>query len=278
MKEKILVFSHIPKTAGMNLHSILRKYYGINHVSIYSTNGQLNGQTYTPYKFIKKLLKSFSHIKSIGGHGLKAWVDYKELENCFKWYTFLRNPESRVISHYQHQTLRQIHTRSFEDFLKHKPYHNWSVKMIAGEENITKAKEILHEKFCFVGLTESFNESLLIMQQKMDLPDFDPRYSARINVATSNSIAEDITENLYRYQDLIQFSNSLDIELYEYVKNILFPKQIVQYGGEEKMKADLKIFTEPYIPTVNDQINLVSNFLFRNILIKPSEKLFAEYQ
>jgi hypothetical protein len=264
MKEPIIVFSHIPKTAGMNLHSILRRHFGINHLGINSSSGK----KYTTYESLKQVLTSFPHLKSIGGHGMQAWVDYKEFEQRLKWYTFLRKPLERVLSHYQHQTLRKTHHRTFEEFLNNKPYQNWSVKMLAGEDNIDKAKQILHEKFLFVGLTERFNESLLLMRKNLQLQNFDPRYTVKVNVAKSNSIAAEIKENLSRYEDMIYVSNRLDMELYTYAETVIFPEQLIKYGGIEKMNEDMQIFTESYKPTIYHHYNTLSNFLFRNAIVK----------
>jgi hypothetical protein len=253
----------------MNLHSILRRHYGIYHLGLNSSKGK----RYTSYESLKRTLTLFPHLKSIGGHGMKAWVDYKELEDRLKWYTFLRKPVDRVISHYQHQTLRKTHHRTFEEFLKNKPYQNWSVKMIAGEDNLEKAKQILHEKFLFVGLTEQFNESLLLMRKNLQIVGLDPRYAKKVNVAKTNNIAADIKESLFKFADLIHTSNSLDIELYEYVREVIFPEQLIQYGGQKKMDEHMQIFAKAYEPTLYHQYNTFSNFLFRNTIVKISMKI-----
>lgn len=272
-EKPINVFSHIPKTAGMNLHSLLRRYYGINYLIISSSKGK----RYTTYESLKSVLHMFPNLKSIGGHGMQHWINYKELESRLRWYTFLRWPVDRVISHYQHQTLNKTHQRTFEDFLKNTPYHNWSVRMIAGEENLDKAKQILDEKFSFVGLTERFNESLVIMGTILQMDGFDPRYKSKVNVAKTNTIASDLKKNLLAYNDLILASNSLDIELYKYVESKIFPMQIDAYGGKEKLDKDLAAFTFPFKPSLSHQFNTFSNFLFRNTIVKPCIKFTNKF-
>ncbi|MBE0650876.1 MAG: hypothetical protein IH595_08535 [Bacteroidales bacterium] len=97
-------------------------------------------------------------------------------------------------------------------------------KDIAGSEDLEKAKFILAEKYAFVGLTEKFQESLSALNYYLPYA-LDTNYVKKKNVAVNNEIKNSILINP-KYVEMLKQANNLDIELYKYVKNELYPKLI----------------------------------------------------
>ena len=213
----MIVFSHIPKTAGTSFNTMLRRYFGSSLMAArYRAN---SGGTLYRYEDLKYDAKLYSNLKCLSGHGLKPFHHFKEFEQQMKWYTFLREPTSRFVSHYVHQ--RTSGNADFEIGLREWAgkfdRQNWCVRMIAGEEDVEAAKQILEEKFYFVGLVEEFATSVVRFCQCFDLPDFDSRIPKPKMVARSKAVKKEIECNLDQYRDLIAEQNFLDKKLYEFV-------------------------------------------------------------
>lgn len=60
------------------------------------------------YQDLKKDARLFRRLKCITGHGLKPFVDFREYESRLRWFTFLRDPKKRFISHYIHQQTSDV--------------------------------------------------------------------------------------------------------------------------------------------------------------------------
>lgn len=104
---------------------------------------------------------------------------------------------------------------SFDDFLAEEKFSNFMTKRLAGSYDLEKAKERLNTSFSFVGLTEFFDQSLLIMKYRLFDEDFDLAYQKR-NVAKSYQPESLSEEHIQRVQE----NNQLDLELYGHAKDI----------------------------------------------------------
>lgn len=216
-------FCHIPKTAGTTLNYLLQKNFGSDLNNIIPRNG-----TNYLYGDLKKDQFLYKNAKCISGHGLKPFIDYKEFNKQLKWFTFLRDPIQRFVSQYIHQqtsSLTQYHM-PIEKWAKKYARSNWQVKWIAGEEDFDAAKQILEEKFVFIGLTEKFNESLIglkgVIQNNFDITYGKPKMQVRDD-SLKNELLVEKYESLYPFY---KEQNDLDIKLYDFVKDKLYPIQV----------------------------------------------------
>lgn len=107
---------------------------------------------------------------------------------------------------------------------------NRQVRALAGEENLDKAIEFLETRVGFTGLTEQFDESLVLFRKWVNHDQFDIGY-APVNVAGKNEIRQQIISSESQFA-LIQESNQLDTRLYEYVKSEIYPRQQREFGPE----------------------------------------------
>jgi len=215
-------------------------------------------------------LKLNPFVRSISGHSLKPFVNFGELETRLRWYTILRDPRARFISHYQHYHNKQIPGRAltFHEWMRTQVRQNWMVRMIAGEEDVDAAKQIIDNKLLFVGLVEHFNESLLLFRSSMGLCNLNIDYNMPVNAAKSSKAKNDIVGNIDVYEDEILENNNLDIILYDYVKDKIWPRQIENYG-DDRLKSDLKEEFRQRHPTMKAKCNEWAYGAYRNLVYKP---------
>jgi Sulfotransferase family len=164
-------------------------------------------------------------LRSIAGHNL---IDPLKLSVSDPFYmTFVREPVARVFSYYQDSVRKGNNRTTFEEMMRmNENCENLQVKMMAGERNLDKAKRFL-EKCTFVGLTEKFDLSLHILKRlvpcKLNLNYKKRRYY------NDNSIKKSL-ENDNRMIEIAREYNNLDIELYSFAVNEVFPKLCARAG------------------------------------------------
>jgi hypothetical protein len=216
----MIVFLHIPKTAGSTFQFILENTFGISACHTNHTKQKTFRQD--DLEFARKF---FPRMKSLAGHNL---VDPLSLNVPEAFHmTFLREPVARVFSHYQDSVLNGGNQSSFEENLSHNEYlENLHVKLMAGERNLDKAKRYL-ERCSFVGLTEKFNLSLHVLGKLSPCP-LNLKYKRR-RTAPDNTIRKPLAEDP-RMVELVRERNQLDIALYDFAIREIFPKFCEQAG------------------------------------------------
>src|SRR5450759_4145059 len=154
----MIVFLHIPKTAGSTFQFIIANRFGVSACHTNHTKKKVFGQA--DFDFAKKF---FLRLRSIAGHNLIDPLNIS-IPNPF-YMTFLREPVARVFSQYQDSVIGGGNQLSFEECMRTvEIYENLQVKLIAGGRNLDKAKFFL-ERCDFVGLTEKFDLSLAVLKQ-----------------------------------------------------------------------------------------------------------------
>lgn len=217
----MIVFLHIPKTAGTTMRFILANSFGIRHCHTNNTKTD----HFTPDDF--RLAQSiFPKMTSMAGHNL---IDPPSLQVPDPYYiTFLREPITRVFSGYQDSVLRGVNTKTFEESIVMKDaLRNLQVRLIAGAEDLDKAKLFIDKKCHFVGLTASFDLSLSVLLKLCPYP-IKPAYKRRI-VATDNTIKKSLQADDKMVQ-LATEHNSLDVALYEFATTEIFPRLCEEAG------------------------------------------------
>ena len=218
----MIVFLHIPKTAGSTFQFILENTFGLS--ACHSNHAKKPVFQQDDFAFAQKF---FPRMKSLAGHNL---LDPLALDLPAPFHvTFLREPVARTFSHFQDSVLTARKTWTFEEFLQQThddQVDNLHVRLMAGELNLDKAKKYL-EHCDFVGLTEKFDLSLHILQKLSPLT-LNLNYKRR-RTARTNAVRQPVDTDP-RMIELAREHNRLDLALYDFAVREIFPKFCARTG------------------------------------------------
>lgn len=236
--QPFLIFLHIQKTGGITLQRILRRKIGsplIKRAANLITNRN------QPSGVIETLRSKKISDRYMIGHF--CYGIHRYLPQPYTYMTFLREPVSRIISLYEYSRTnptayyhKYAKNKTLEEFALQTPLmelDNGQVRFLAGDENdffinrtpygqctdelLELAKNHIEQNFSFVGLTEYFDQSVLLLSQVMS---WNSCFYLRRN--TSKAGAKQLISGELKAK--IAEQNSLDCQLYEYSKNIFFQK------------------------------------------------------
>lgn len=232
-----VIFLHLPKTGGTTLQHILRRCYSRNQVCTFKdSNREAEIE-----KFKQLPPKKRERFRLIQGH--LSFGFHRHLVGDSIYVTFLREPVARVRSfyyyaksqpdHYLHSLLKNDQV-DLKGLLKERTattheLFNLQTSMIAGEgwedpekvadrAALEQAKENLRNHFV-VGLTEEFDASLQRMAQRFG---WDVKSYTKKNVTEGKPQAENLDDETLA---LIQKANALDIELYQFARELFEAQQ-----------------------------------------------------
>ncbi|MCH8148855.1 MAG: sulfotransferase family 2 domain-containing protein [Planctomycetes bacterium] len=265
--ERIIVFSHIPKTAGMTVQLLLRRHFGLRHLDL------PKGFIYTE-ALLKRDLRLNPLVRSLAGHSLRPFVDFGALQDRLVWYTFLRDPVQRFISHYQHAVEKEGVQTPFDVWLRAPANSNWHVRMLAGREDLERAKEVLSQTVTCVGLMERFNESLLLIRHSLGIPELKLSYGVPRNTARRSDLRQRIRNECDRHRAEVMERNALDGALYDYAVEVLYPAQVERYG-RQRLDEDLERAFSGRVSTVPSAIRYWQSALFRKMFFLPITKVLG---
>lgn len=235
MNREFIAFVHIEKAAGTTLNHILRLNFFLKHCDVRPLS-KYRIDTFS-CSDLKKYIQINPFIKSISGHSIKP---YSNLKNEFdiKYITIFRNPSERYVSQYLYLKKIGRINYTFESFLSDERYSNFQIKKISRNENFNEAKKVLEKTFLLIGVTEEFDKFLVQLQNKITDFQFLPFYSKQ-NITNMGS-GNPQKKLLKNYNSKIQERNAKDIELYQFVKNVIIPKQDQAFNP--KVHTDIESF------------------------------------
>ena len=108
---------------------------------------------------------------------------------------------------------------------------------LAGEPDVAAAKQLIAAKVRFVGLLERFNESMAMLPEAVGNSELRIRLAKPRNTSITGATVNRINEDAERYHDMICEKNALDSELYRWVEEDLFPRQVAQFGADRLSDA-----------------------------------------
>jgi len=211
-----LISIHIPKSAGTSFRRTLEKVYGKRNVLRIDIVGKQNRRI----RFDDKLVTNPSipnHIRVIHGHfNYEQLLEHFEISSDIPIITWLRRPESRVISDYFYlekqlksntnergeRILRRMQ-RSLMEYARLEKFQNLMTRYMRGMKL---------EDFFFIGIVENYSDDLKILAQKLNWR-IDPEY----NVNKSGNYKDRVSEE---HREAIRQMNIQDVQLYESVVNL----------------------------------------------------------
>jgi hypothetical protein len=266
--QPFIIFLHIQKTGGITLQRILRRKIGsplIKRATNLISNRNQSSEV------IEMLRSKRATDRYIIGHF--CYGIHRYLPQPYTYMTFLREPVSRIISLYDYSRTnptayyhKYARNQTLEEFALQTPLmelDNGQVRFLAGDENdyfinrtpygqcneelLELAKSHIDQNFSFVGLTEYFDQSALLLSKVML---WNSCFYLRRNT-TKTGTKQLVSDKL---KAKIAEQNSLDCQLYEYSKNILFQqleKHKIDQKKVEKFQSNNKHFNNYISPFYN---------------------------
>ncbi len=247
---------HIPKNAGTTFESILSNNF-LEIVKIYNPK---HNRFFTDVEILA-IDNFFSRSECVAAHHFALPVNYNNHKKEYKLITFLRDPVSRANSFFNYTMMykkdffinylnypgKEINIYEYVKFVtsentnvatEHKKIiSNWQTYVFDRDLNIEAAKRRLIDEVYFAGITERFDESLLILKWLLEKDGV--KFS--INYVSKNRTKKKYRNDIFikKASDELKRLNALDYELYDFANKQL-DHLILQYG--DKFNRDLNKF------------------------------------
>jgi hypothetical protein len=238
MTDPIAIFIHIPKTAGTTLHGLIWRHYPPETVYTVDWVAHSLNDLATLDAGRKSQIRIVTGHIDFGVHDL--------LPGSYTYFTILREPIDLVISYYYyicrafdhpHHRLATQPGMTLEKFMDSKidsSLYNIQTRMLAGKhavlppgecssELLDTAKRNLRDHFSVVGLTEEFDQTLLLLRREFHWRNL---LYAKMNVTHRRPVRDDLSPSV---RAAITAANEFDFELYDYARS-LFQERIRDYG------------------------------------------------
>jgi hypothetical protein len=247
---EVILFNHIPKSAGSTMKQVLWRAVGSDRVLPSLVHREHRERVAAIATELDRDLDGRYAIASHVGCGVEERLPAR---HAYPAFTFLRDPIERTLSRYWHYrsgpgspdpARRLREGMSLEEFLEETTMHSYNAQtgFLGGlwarhhldDEPLTRARfdrKLLAEAkreleaHRVVGLTERFDETLFLLRRSFGWPLHKTTYR-RANVGAARRQAPRPSE---RELEAVRASNELDIELYELARE-LFEARLASEG------------------------------------------------
>jgi hypothetical protein len=243
---RVLVFLHLPRTAGTTLARFLRSKFAPAEVfHPYLAAGETLAEQLPALRALSRRTRDRLRLV-LAGHA--EFGQHEALGSSVRYLTVTRNPVDRVVS-----TYRFLHDHpddplypqvvgegmSLASFVRSKSakgINDWQVRCLAGvprnapewgSDVLEKAKRNIEEHFAVVGVTERFPEMIVLLGRLFGWRDL---HYATLNTSSSTAPCTDEDRRL------ILERNQLDQKLHEFV-SMRFNEQLESFSN---LEADLR--------------------------------------
>ena len=222
---------------------------------------------------LRRVRRVYRDLRGIAGHNVRPYSDLDAACPDIRYFTFLRDPVKRWLSHYKNKAL----TYGREDFDRWASAawtHDFQTRTFAGEANAQKAIDLLSSRVRFVGLTEFFDESLLMLGRWLGEPGFRPEYRPvnRLEEKSRDRDAARAKADLGYLEEpavreRLREINALDQQVYDYALREHCARQRAAYDGD--LASDVAALRERNA-RITDWDEALSSRLLRNWVYKPA--------
>ncbi|MBK9125135.1 MAG: sulfotransferase family 2 domain-containing protein [Chloroflexi bacterium] len=250
-QHETLIFLHIPKTAGTTLRQVVGRQFVGKPQYLIGSGTERNFEAFLALPEDER-----ARLRYVGGH-LRYGV-HRFIPKPARYITMLRDPREHLISYYHYfledegsATQEMIVGKTFEEFLQIERMQSIQLDLIVGlddtpnaagrwgmgrnrslpvEQRLQIAERHLREHFVVVGLVERFDESMLLLRQRLGWKNV--QYARLRETQTRPKQVEDKAP----LHALVEQYAQPDLALYAIAKRI-FEEQAAQYDGD--LSADL---------------------------------------
>lgn len=268
LSKELLIYLHIPKAAGTTLNGIINQQYTNN--KLFRFDGINSHQLFTELPITEQ-----NRIQLLRGHF--AFGLHKFISRPCTYFTVLRHPVKRVISQYHYirnnphnPQSKFLQTINLEEYILKEGTKicNQQTNMISGlstpkncsdRELLQIAQNNLDEYFAVVGITEMFDETLLILRNRFN---WKTPYYVKQNTAKKHSPTKSISQSTIA---LIEEYGSLDLQLYDRAKQKL-QTQIAQLGEPFQKKLNFQKQVNSIYQPFGKVYSTARHIVLKNIL------------
>jgi hypothetical protein len=244
------IFLHIPKTGGMTMDGVIERLY--RQGQRFATDPFRHWESLDQFRALPEEQRASYPI--IYGH--MAFGIHEAVPNPCSYFTILRDPIDRTVSayHYVRENVDHPYHRTLHDsgldlkgILERRAFAvvppNQQVKMLTGyydkdyvmgRPELERAKRNLVEHFSVAGVTESFDQALVLVADRYGWRDV--WYEVRNTTRKRPDVRQLDPATLEALRDY----NALDLELYEFARE-RFEELARSYGPRlDRMLWDLR--------------------------------------
>lgn len=257
--EGTVLFVHVPKTAGSTLNWILRWQYRRDERCVLR---RIFTRLDLPLEEYANLLpERREKLRIISAH--MAFGLHDHIPGATTYVSILREPAARVVSAYYHMRRQRSHplheqatALDLPQFLASGVYldgDNGQVRRLSGvgdavgfgecgQDALELALRNVHDHFAFVGLTERFDESLLILREKLGwtLP-FYLRQNTGRNRPHDAALPAQVRRAVERH-------NELDSALYAHVQALVAQEVAHRGPAFSRLVRRFRFLNSTYFP------------------------------
>jgi hypothetical protein len=274
----VYAFTHIDKTGGRTVREVLRRSFGAGHCEIRTPYARRpadpnDRSVHVTGADLRRVRRIYRRLRGIAGHNVKPYSDLDTAWPDIRYFIFLRDPVKRYLSHYKNKAL-QYDRADFDRWASLVPMQDFQTRTLAGEAHAERAIDLIGRRVAFVGLTDAFDESLLMLGRWLDDPLYRPEYRP-VNRLVDKSRARDAAREQadLSYLDdpavrarLLEM-NQQDQRVYDFAVREFFDRQRAAYGAG---LADDVAALRQRSREVDDWSEPLSGRLLRNWVYKPA--------
>lgn len=245
VSNRLIMFMHIPKTAGSTVRGVIERAYGPSGAALFSPMRELFDRSDDSYPKLwddlQARCRSDPELKIVYGHLLFGTHEVTTRDNAY--ISIMRDPVCRMLSNYYYRAQHGHCTApliTLEDYISGRSLRramrleadNLQTRFLSGRhgrpqevefggctrEMLEEAKQNIANKFLLIGLTEHFEEMMKCLGKMFDWKTAPISGRQRVTQPYAGP-ADTAAEIVARIED----RNALDRELYEFVRARFWP-------------------------------------------------------
>jgi hypothetical protein len=212
----------------------------------------------------RRLRRLHPGLRSVSGHPVTLFGGAERVWPDLRYFALLREPCSRVASHYQYHLRTENPDLGWQEWLDWPVVHDHMTRMLSPTIDVDDAIANLERHRVFVGLLERFDESLVLFR-RLVAPGLNIAYERR-NVARDTSVARELMADAGAVEGMRAISRK-DLQLHEYVTQELYPRYVKEYGPT--LADDVEAFRRDRAAGIN-RLNMKLSGLYSRLVFEPA--------